>query len=111
MSGHPEPRTEPAGKVYLAVIRLQTWVLSYRSHTWIEASSYGNQVKWDYEIFNPLIAPKQKTWTDQARQHGPRRINNTPAMWEALFNLQKNHIWGHERLMLLAEDCTDIRQF
>ena len=24
------------------------------------------QVKWDYEAFNPLIPPKQKTWPDQA---------------------------------------------
>jgi len=50
--------TEPAGKVFLSV-------------------------KWDYETYNVMVAPKQRTWTDQA-----------------LFTLQKNQVWGHERLML-----------
>lgn len=40
-------------------------------------------VKWDYETFNPLIPPKQKSWPDQV-----------------LFSLQEDAIWGHERLML-----------
>jgi len=40
-------------------------------------------VKWDYEAFNPLIPPKQKTWPNQV-----------------LFNLFQDSLWGHERLML-----------
>ena len=39
-------------------------------------------MKWDYEAFNPLIPPKQKTWPNQV-----------------LFNLLPDSLWGHERLM------------
>ncbi|CAE7619640.1 unnamed protein product [Symbiodinium natans] len=75
----PGIMTEPAGKVFIAAICLQ--IVQRHASCFLFAISL--QVKWDYETHNPLVLPKQKTWTDQA-----------------LFNLQKNHIWGHERLML-----------
>lgn len=32
-----------------------------------DAVGVRSEVKWDYEAFNPLIPPKEKTWPDQAR--------------------------------------------